>query len=273
MSIDLNRFTLKVEAIVPIVNNSFLYKSKRYLLPYDIEDQSYPNIEDGWYRVKISGNDVDVVKKINIEIRSDIPSIKGYIFDGKFIPQNFDVLYRKTGRQIVDRVYFCNEEDLSSIEVILWEDSNLYFYRVNYSDAFIYTIKDALKEDFIRGLPGVTPEIKMISVFYNLREEALREAKIKAEKEEFARTLEGQLLSAFERTEAELIRYSTSSNRIIIDWSIGTQEFNSVLDRETFQVIEAGYCMSGDDSRHNLHSMVVLAKDYDERGLIYKTRS
>jgi hypothetical protein len=52
----------------------------------------------------------------------------------------------------------------------------------------------------------------------------------------------------------------------------GCFKYNSVLDSQTFMVLEAGYCMSNDDKRHNITSMVKTAEEYEQKDLTYITR-
>ena len=83
-----------------------------------------------------------------------------------------------------------------------------------------------------------------------------------------------KLKRSFELAGAEMLNYSITGKRIIIDWQIkgGGYKYNSVIDIDTFNVIEAGYCMSGDDKKHNITSMIKTAEIYEEDRLTYITR-
>jgi hypothetical protein len=45
---------------------------------------------------------------------------------------------------------------------------------------------------------------------------------------------------------------------------------NHLLTR--LPVIEAGYCMSGDDKRHSVQSMILTAEEWNKKRKIHKTR-
>ena len=83
-----------------------------------------------------------------------------------------------------------------------------------------------------------------------------------------------KLKRSFELAGAEMLNYSITGKRIIIDWQIkgGGYKYNSVIDTDTFKVIEAGYCMSGADKRFNVIGLIKTAEEYEENGLIYITR-
>jgi hypothetical protein len=262
MPIDFDKLASSQITTVPILQGSFKYKGKRY---------SSEERASGWYDVEITGNNYKVLSPQYVPEEVDL--IRGYVFENQFVFQNFNVGKRKTGKEVMTDIHFNTCDSFTSIFARLWEDGQLYYHSPNYTDSFIYSVKEAMdKKEEIRNLKGLTPELRTLCLFHELELQRMEEAKAEQEAEKLRQTLHGRLILSFRRVGAELIKYSTKGNRIIVDWSIGEQEFNSVLDKDTFRVIEAGYCMSGDDRRHNIHSMVVLAKDYDERGKIYKTR-
>ena len=262
MIIDLNKFNNPMEAIVPILNGKFKYEGKIYY---------GNNSESGWFKVRLQGNTYE--KTDSFISKKDFNLIQGYIFNNKFIFQNFDVGKRKTGKEVMTDIYFNICPSFSSVIAVIWEDGKLYYYLPNYRDSFIYTVKMIIEDNGdIKKLRGLTPELRTLCLFYELEKQRLEELKIEQETEKLKKSLEGRLVLAFKRVGAELLRYSITGNRIVVDWKINKQKFNSVINKNNFSVIEAGYCLSGDDKHHNIHSIVMLAKDYDEQNLIYKTR-
>jgi hypothetical protein len=115
-------------------------------------------------------------------------------------------------------------------------------------------------------------------LFHALERDQLKKVLIeKVAKEEHERRMKDipyRLNKIFENAGATLLNYSLSNKRIIVDWEIMGQKhrYNSVIDAATFKIIEAGYCMSGDDKRHNVTSLVKTAEEYAERNLTYITR-
>lgn len=264
MIVDFEKFNKSIQVIVPVLKGNFKYKGKRY---------NCNSFDSGWFNVKIKGNDSKIIDNVVFSEYNNFNFIKGYVFNEQFIFQSFEVGIRKIGREVMTDIYLNKCPSFSSIIGVIWEDGKIYFYSPNYKDSFIYTVKSIIENDGnIKSLKGLTPELRTLCLFYELEKQRLEELKAEEEIEKLKKTLYGRLVLSFKRTGAELIKYSISGSRIIVDWRIGRQGFNSVLDKNTFRVLECGYCCSNDDRRHNIHSMVNLAKDYDEQNLIYKTR-
>jgi hypothetical protein len=262
--VDFEKFNKPIKTIVPILNGKFKYNGKRY---------NCNNNNSGWFYVELQGNECIDKSPVFMMDKLDFNFIKGYVFNEQFIFQSFEVGKRKTGKEVVTDIYLNTSPSFSSIIAVIWEDSKLYYFAPNYKDSFIYTVKNTVESNGdVKTLKGLTPELRTLCLFCELEKQRLEELKAEQEAEKLKKTLHGRLILAFRRTGAELLKYSTSGNRIIVDWKIGEQGFNSVINKDDFKVLECGYCCSGDDKRHNIHSMVNLAKDYDEQNLIYKTR-
>jgi hypothetical protein len=87
-------------------------------------------------------------------------------------------------------------------------------------------------------------------------------------------TIPGRLKVSFDRGGARLLGYSLSGSRIIVDWCLtdSSYKYNSVIDANTWKIIECGYCMNNDDFRHNITSMVKTAEEYESRRVVHITR-
>lgn len=254
--------------IAPVIQGRFQYNGKDYQL-YDL-------VSNSWCRILIRGNNCTVLESLaSIEFENlNLIKIKGYVYNDQLIFFNFDEGKRKTQKEMMVPLLFNQMESFSSIECVIWENNQIFYLKPNYKDFFIYEVKRYLDNPNLKflDLKGLTPELKFLGLCYILEQQELEKIKKEAEAEELRKTLQGRLVLSFRRVGAELLRYSTKGDRITCDWKLDSQEFNSVLDRNTFQVLEAGYCLSGDDYRHTLHSIVILAKDYINEDLIYKTR-
>ena len=278
--IDFSKFDTEITFIAPVFQGHCQYNRKKYTI----------DARDDWYKITARGNNVTNYEPAIIEMEdfSQKNIIKGYTYNNNIVFQNFDVAKRKAGKYVMSTLQFNRSETFSSIEAILWEDKNIYYYRPNYTDILIYEIKNAFESnEEISTIKGITPELKTLYLFHDIERQQLQELQRKIEEEQlkkereeeleqYKQTLQGKLVTTFTRAGAQIIRYSINNrnNTIVVDWKLintGT-EFNSVIELETFHVVEAGYCMTGQDNLHSAQSMVVLAQDYDEQGLIYKTR-
>lgn len=278
MALDLSKFVKEFEAVVPIINGHFQYNRKKYLSEDTVS---------GWYRVGISGNQIRLKEEVFDLSSVKYPSIRGYTYNNSIIFQNFDVSKRKYNLEVSAPLYFNKSDTFSAIEAVVWEDRKVFFKECVYSDFKIYEVKNCFDNDqLLEDIKAITPELRTLFIFHSLERDQIRELdKIRlqqlAEAErarlerELMSTLKGRLQYTFSNAGATLLKYSLTGNRAVVDWLLDStgQEFNSVIDTTTFKVIEAGYCMSHDDTRHNITSMVKLAKDYEDEGLIYKTRS
>jgi len=274
--IDLSKFIDKKTVNVPIIDGRFKYNRKIYSIPEPCED--------GWYAVELEGNSANLRQAVFPEsipeFNKDHTILKGYTYNNIMVFQNFDVGKRKSGVEVMADLNFNTMPTFMSIEAILWEDKKLYYYRPNYMDTIIFSIKSAYdnNDNNVKELKGITPELKTLYLFHDLERQRMimEQERLRKEQEieEFKKTLQGRLLLTFNRVGAEIIDYSVTGNRITVNWKLPSgRAFNSVVNSDDFRVIEAGYCMSGDDKRHSATSMVELAKDYEDDNLIHHTRT
>jgi hypothetical protein len=268
--INLNEFVKDFEAIVPIMNNKFIYNRKWY---------STKNLADGWYKVILSGNDVALAEPTMPEFFTFKNVIKGYTFNNSIVFSNFDVAKRKYFKEVMSPLCLNTFPTFSSIEAIYWEDKKFYTYKINYMDIKILDLKVVLEYDEdINTHIGMTPELKTLFLFHMLEKQRIlaeqEQLRLNKEKEEFAKTLTGRLIIAFNTVNAVILNYSVSGNNIVVDWKLkdSDQRYNSVINKHTFQVVECGFCMSGQDKFHSVKSMILTAKDYEEEDLIHITR-
>ena len=70
-----------------------------------------------------------------------------------------------------------------------------------------------------------------------------------------------------------LLRWTRQSeNRISIVWRIGNQTVHSLINNN-FRILDAGYCLSGEDKHHSVSSLISLAGIFQkEEGSLYITR-
>ena len=276
--LDLNKFVQDREVIVPILGNQFQFEKKKYSV----------KSENGWFKVVLNGNKARAISPVYSfqEIESHLKPARGYSYNNNIVFNNFDVAKRKWGFEVIQPLHFNSSQSFNSIKAVVWEDKKVYFTEPDYSDFKIFEVKSCFEnESLIESLKGITPEIRSTFIFHSIERDQLREMekirlvhlaeKDRAERErQMMATVQGRLKVTFERAGARLMSYNISGKRITVDWEINGsgQMYNSVIDADTFKVIEAGYCMSGEDRKHNITSMVKLAEDYEENDLTYITR-
>jgi hypothetical protein len=267
--VDLSRFAKPRREIVPMRNSTFRCCGKKYRLKEPAPD--------GWHMVEIINNDAGVVEQDTLP--PECASAAGFTFNNSFIFQNFDEARRKWGFKIQRFLRFNTLETFSAARAAVWEDGELYLLEPNYADCGLFEVKERFDDDEpLDGLKGVTPELRTAYLFHSLergRQKALLAEKLAGEeRERRMRETPLRLQNALERAGAWLEGYSVSGERIVFDWTMegSPHRYNSVINKNTWMVEEAGYCMSSDDSRHNVTSLVKTAEEYERQGLTYITR-
>lgn len=295
MVIDLSRFVKEKLVIAPVVDGWGKVEGRKL---------EFPNIENGWYQVKI-GNTAKVEKPATpLEIYKTLQSKKHYFVfaygeDG--IPINFDN-FKKLGLGETVRVNFFNLPLFSVGKVVLMEDGRFYFFEMEsrLHRPVLESLRQSLRPRELQkkvpsrkvangsglwaGLKGLTPELAYYSILISLTSQAFREVEAldklvlsPEEKEkrvkQFANTIEGRLRKLIKDAGGKFIDYKQSrGNSLLVTWEVGGQQVKSQISGQTFQIVSAGYCLSGDDKRHTMSSIVRLAKDFQEESPLYITR-
>ena len=271
--IDFSQIVATVETTVPIINNSFQYNRKKY--------NTAVTYMDGWYKVQLNGNTVKVIDPVFIEIDPiKSPTIKGYTYGTQIIFQNFDVAKRKLNKEIMTPLLLNPIDSFSAVEAYIWEDGNLFYKNHNIADTQLIDIKMLFDDNkSVNSTKGVTPELKTAYLFHEIQRQTylkeMESLRKETEKLEYIRSLPGKIETLFKNVGATLVRFTKQAkDRIEVIWTIDSypNEFNSIIDATSFRVLEAGYCMSGDDKKHSVTSMIFTADDYAKRGKIYQTR-
>jgi hypothetical protein len=267
--LDFEKFDKPFRAIVPVRNGSFVYQKKTYKI----------RSEDGWFLVRIKNNKVSDQEPVVLPLQGMPHPILGYTHHNNIVFQNADVARRKHKLGMMAPLHFNQSPTFEAIQAIVWEDGECYWTGPNYSDAKIFEIKDAYEAERALGeMKGVTPELRVLYLHHTIERDTMKkmlaEAKAKEELEALMTSIPGRLHLMFQRAGGKMTNYSLSGSRIIVDWTVegSHHQFNSVIDANTWMVVEAGYCMSGDDQRHNITSMVKTAQIYDEQRRMNITR-
>lgn len=267
--IDFSKLSAPIQIIVPVRSELFRYNNKTYVC----------HTEDGWRRVEIKNNRCKDLGP-DMPDPSKLDTALGYTHNNRLIFQNFDVALRKWNHSHTTELHFNQSPTFEAVRVAIWEDKRAYWVEPNYGDSKTLDLKDLLEAGkTLEGEKGITQELRSVFLFHALEREQLlqmqRQAEVKEEEERMMRDIPYRLNITMRRAGAELLNYSMSGNRIVVDWRVlgSTQRYNSVIDSRTWMVLEAGYCMSGDDRRHNLTSMIKTAELYAENRRTVITRS
>lgn len=266
--IDFTKLATPFRVVVPVWGNEFLFHKKLYRL----------RCRNGWFEVEITNNRARPIGEA-------LPQGKGYRFiqgfthNNSIIFQNFDVAKRNYRLSMRADLRFNNSQTFEAIKAIVWEDGNVYWVEPDYSSVQIFSVKDVYdREGSLQEEKGVTPEMRSLFLFHSIERDQLKQIQLQEKLEQdhkrIMEDLPSRLRFTFSQAGAELINYSLSGQRIIVDWRMPGSEFkyNSVINSENFMILEAGYCMSNDDKRHNITSMVKTAEEYEQKDLTYITR-
>jgi len=276
MALDFAKLARAFTVTVPVLGNSFTLNKKKY---------TTSSLEDGWWKVEIEGN-----KATGLETHYwvDLPkgSITGYTYSNHLLFSSFDMAKRKFGAQVKAPLHYNEAETFTPVRALHWEDGRFYSIGVWYEDSKCIEVKQVFDaEGNLSELKGVTPEVRTLYLFHDLERQQLR-ALLAAQEAEARRVEEAtehqrrmadigyRLRHTLEQVGARLINFSRSGQRLVVDWQLvdGDYRYNSVLDAESLRTLEAGFCMSGADRQHSATSMVLLAEDYEQRGVTYITR-
>ena len=64
--------------------------------------------------------------------------------------------------------------------------------------------------------------------------------------------------------------YIEHSDSFTVIFSIGEGEYRATIEKEDFEILSAGICLSGQDRKFDLQSLVSVAKEGQERNLIHR---
>ena len=278
MKIDLTRFSKQDIKIVPIVGGWGQRDQRKVYAP---------NAEDGWYRV-VFGDTITLEGKATpLEILKDLRPLKKYLIYAmgtEGIPLNFDN-FRRIGVGEAVNINFLALPIFTVASVVRWEDERFYFYEqvLPKERRIIQGAKEAFESNGnLLELSGATPELRYYFLLGQLQRESFRALE---DLERFALTASerSNRIAAFQTSFPNRLKLAISNaggvykkhtkrgNGFTVEWELGGQLVKTNI-RDDFSVTSAGYCLSGDDRKHTLGSLIQLAKMFQERSPLYITR-
>jgi len=276
--IDLERFTKKKEVIVPIVEGWGQYEGRKIY---------FPKAEDGYYKATL-GHSISLGQKASLlEVFKAFKNNKKYrvyAIGEEGVVANFDTFLRNGWGETI-KINFINVRLFETVEVVLWEDGRFYFHEtiLPKNKKTIQEIKESFEsEASISKIVGVTPELRYYFLLASLQRQSVRaaeemekfqlsEIERKKRVEEFNATFPGRLRDTVEKAGGKLVRYSKHGRGYLVEWRIGRQLVKSTI-RDDMRIINAGFCLSNDDKRHSVSSIVQLAKLFQKDAPLYITR-
>lgn len=114
-------------------------------------------------------------------------------------------------------------------------------------------------------IKGISPEARIVYTFLfaDLIQE-IEKNKVKEPEEYFK--------YVFEQCNASVSSVKVKNTGFEVVWKCMGYSINSFFSLD-YKVLEAGFCVSGEDQKHSASSLVNLLQDYENEGFyIYKTR-
>jgi hypothetical protein len=281
MKINITEFLKPEDVVVPFISGIGYHGSRKLRI----------NVSDGWYKIRLTDEIEEVAPADTIDVLEtvkNIPKYSGYIFNQEFIPNHVNSFKARTGITSMSvPIYFNTAVTWSVASAVMWRDHLIFIdLDMTYKKLeLLLELKEKFeKEEQISGMRGITPEMRylyFLTLFErdslreieHLRQLAISEEEKRKRLEEFRKSTAGRLKETIERAGGNLERfYRQGNDKLVVVWTVDGEQLESVIRTDTFQCIEAGFCVSGDDDKLNITAAVLTAKDHIDREVLYKTR-
>jgi hypothetical protein len=278
MVLNLSKFARTSEAIVPFWDGWGQVNGRKLYMP---------QAEDGWWLVALGAGYTLVRKATPLEIFRALRGknmLRVYALGTDGVPLNFDNFFKR-GLTETAPIFGINLGPFSIAKAIVWEDGRLYYQE---QDARVSPTLRAIKEAFdtdqpITNIKHITPEMRYYFLILSLQRAGMRQAeeleKMKLsqlEKEkrirEFQNTFSGRLQTIIEHAGGTLIKFfKANADTWMVHWKVNNQLVKSTI-HDDMRIISAGFCLSGEDTKHTMGSIINLAKMFQDRSPLYITR-
>lgn len=278
--IDLNKFTEAKDVVLPIVQGWGQINDRKIYAPGQ---------EDGWYLVQLPLGTIKRKASL-LEVSraiSKLKSLQVYALGTEGIPLNFDN-FKRRGFGEAETINFLNLPVFSVASVVAWEDGRLYFYAqiLPKEQAIIRRVREAFEgRQNLLGVRGVTPELRYYFLLTDLQRQsydalqslsdkgkwAVSDSELSKRIASFKADFATRLEHAITNAGGTYISHSKRGNGFLVEWKVGNQTVKSEI-RDDFRIVSAGFCLSGDDEKHSMNSIVQLAKMFKKNAPLYITR-
>jgi hypothetical protein len=275
--LNFKRFVDEKEVIVPIVKNWGRHKGRKISV----------DTEDGWYELCLGSEPRLISPASPLEVYEALERAKKYTglaLGNDIVPWNFENLFSKGYAETV-KVNFLDQPAWQVVKFAEWEDRRFYFYKVDSKTN--RSVLNKVREKFESGkditdIKGLTPEMRYYFLLLSLQQQSYRRIKElekmqlnQAEREkrlkEFSKSFAGRLKNTIEQAGGVLVRFSKrGKDKYTVIWKVGKQKIISVI-KDDMRIYDAGFCLEGDDKKHSMSSLVVLARTFQEESPLYIT--
>lgn len=239
------------------------------------------SLSDGFYSIDISSDDLIPVPADLFDFRRFVTDSDrmffrlGFSFREGFIPMNNIYKFQSYGIPVPVIGNFGSWEMVQVLEIrnrkvslfIQWPENPI----IPQIQDTLWKVKELFDENkSLQNVPGITPELRLLFTLYSFDKIRREQELAQLEREQFLKSLTGRLKSSIEMSGGIYKDHKEiSRGRIEVDWELDGKEFNTLLNPD-FSVVEAGVCVSGDDDRHNMTSLVNRVGDFERDGSYYE---
>ena len=195
-----------------------------------------------------------------------LPEVKGIlVFQTKFwycIPINQNA-YHHLGFIHLTPVLQVSDAQTFDYFVGRFDGHSIWFQELdaNCDIEKIETLKEQAKTGKLKKIKGLTPEDKLAF-----------ELSIKKKEEQEVLTLEGRLKAIFSSKGAKLDSYKERANQIEVKWKSPKGEYyTSIIRKKDLTIVSAGICLNNEDVKFDLHSLIGVVSQGEDRSVIYRT--
>lgn len=280
--LELSKFIKKEIVIVPIINGEGRVNGRKIKLNTK---------ESGWLKLEL-GDEIRFISKaspyeiIKNTLRQDKKIYKTmvYVLGTEGVAYSFDEFYKRGLSEVVEINFI--EAPLYSVALIIqWEDKRFYYVDtvITKNNKIIKEVKDrfSLIKD-IKDVKGVTPELRYYFLLTNLQRdsfenlESLEKMSLsREEKEKRYKKINNafpiRLKAAIQKAGGVYISHKNFGHGFEVEWTVGGQKIISRM-RDDMRIINAGFCLSGEDKKHSISSIINLAKVFQKDKPLYITR-
>lgn len=271
MAIDPSKYAAETKLIAP------LYDSKLYT-----KSRVYPHRgQDGWYEVTMYGSVVKCTVPLDIAPPVSKP-FRAVMLDEVAVLMQWDRLKLTTGnggtslavKPVLLTRSFANPEPI----LLHFSHGRFFYVDIDYASLTAIDLQASLETGCSKHS---TPEFRHLLVLERARQAALAAKEMERfaaaqeeEKQHRQLSITDTVRERFEQVGVIVLGVQAFVDTIAIRWQAEFYEkpFETILDRNTLMVKEAGYCASGDDKKFNITAVVKTAEEYAERGLVWQTR-
>jgi hypothetical protein len=273
--INLNRFAQTQQVIAPIVDGWGQVNGRKL----------YLSVPDGWYRIQLDTKALILGSATPLEIDKVLRQqlyLRVYAYGSEGVPLNFDNFARRGFAETV-KVNFLNLQPFQLAKIVLWEDDRFYFWEADARTEreTVRRVREAFNADqSIMGMKYISPELRYYFLLLNFQKQSFRQLeeleklKLSMEEkkkrmEEFRNTFAGRLEAVITKAGGTLVKFIKSrGNSYMVHWRVNGQLVKSQIDDE-LRIISAGFCLSGEDTKHTMGSIVNLAKLFQQDAPLY----